>query len=110
MYKPKFNKVLVEIIPDVESKYGSTGDGNIGGEVFREGTVVDVCDVIMPYGDTRGLNGKDTEIVRDGLIDLKGKTIMWHEGHEAGTVFEEAGKKYALIFWWDICGVKSSDE
>jgi hypothetical protein len=42
----------------------------------------------------------------DSIEELKGKYIMWHEGHEAGTVFEHDNKKYALIFWWDIIGVK----
>lgn len=103
MYKPKFNHVLVEI-NDKDAKWGAGDDGNIGGVVYREGSVIEVGDLVITH---------EYPLPNDGLLLLEealklfvGKQVMWNEGHEAGTVHEENGKKYALIFWWDIIGVK----
>lgn len=101
MYKPKFNHVLVEI-NDKDAKWGSGDDGNIGGVVYREGKVIDAGDVF----ETSEYPDLDVDDVVEMIAELKGKEVIWNEGHEAGTVFEEDGKKYALIYWWDIIGVK----
>jgi hypothetical protein len=107
MYKPGINHVLVEI-DDTDAKWGKGNDDNVGGEVFREGSVVEFGS-IMPTHDypyiSSGHNPKFTE----DLNSLISKTIMWNEGHEAGKVFEHEGKKYALIYWWDIVGVKDGE-
>lgn len=100
MYKPKFNKVLVEI-DDKDAAWGKSSDGNMAGEVYREGTLL-LVGWLVPT--------QEYPIVIDHLNDtldgLIGEQIMWNEGHEAGTVFEENGKKHCLIYWWDIIGVK----
>lgn len=105
MYKPLFNKVLVEI-DDQDAKWGSGNNDNIGGVAYRQG-------ILMPLKDTPFFSTADypvpPEEIAPLLEKLEGKTIMWHEGHEAGTVFEENGKKYALIYWWDIAGVKDAE-
>jgi hypothetical protein len=103
MFKPLFNKVLVEL-DDKDAKWGKGSDDNIGGEVYREGKLTEVG-TIFSTNDHPIMVGEMTKILKD----LVGKAIMWHEGHEAGTVFEEDGKKYALIFWWDIAGVKDAE-
>jgi hypothetical protein len=101
MYKPLFNKVLVEIQESPEDKYGKTDD-NLGGKAYREGKVLDVgpCCSTADYP----LTGAD---LLEALSSIKNdSTVMWHEGHEAGTVFEENGKQYAFVYWWDLCGLK----
>lgn len=100
MFKPTFNHVLVEI-DDKDAEWGKSSDGNIGGEVWREGKVLDWGEVY----ETPDHSVPNEELVAI-LEPLNGKHIMWNEGHEAGTVFEENGKKYCLIYWWDIIGVK----
>lgn len=97
-YKPSFNRVLVEI-DDKEAIWGKGTDTNLGGEVYREGKVLQVGECIQTsdYPDYPD---------EDDMNALVGKNIMWNEGHEAGTVFEENGKKYALIYWFDITGVQ----
>lgn len=105
MYKPLFNKVLVEIQESVEDKYGKSGDDNLGGKAYREGKLI----ATGSYFATKDYPVRADEIVPE-IEAMLGKTVMWHEGHEAGTVFEEDGKLYALIYWFDIAGVKSSDE
>lgn len=100
MYKPLFNKVLVEIKVD---EWGRDDQG-IAGEVYREGKVVETG-VFVETSDYPG--GLDDDVIVY-VTDLKGKDVMWHEGHEAGTVFEENDKKYALVFWWDLIGVKDA--
>lgn len=106
MYKPLFNKVLVEI-DDQDAKWGSGNNENLGGEAYREGKLIE-SNVTFPfvYGDLLLPDDLDPEEVINELHSLEGKTVMWNEGHEAGTVFEEDGKKYALVYWWDIIGVK----
>lgn len=105
MYKPLFNKVLVEI-DDKDAKWGNGSDDSIAGEVYREGKVVSVGLMIptadYPLPETQA----EQALTENTALDLINKQIMWHEGHEAGTVFEENDKKYALIYWWDIIGVK----
>jgi len=98
MYKPLFNKVLVEI-NDEEAKWGSGNDDSMLGASYREGKLISrsECHPVPDHPEFNPLNQLD---------DLVGKTIMWHEGTEAGTVFEENSKKYGLIYWWDIIGVK----
>jgi len=100
MFKPLFNKVLVEI-DDKDAQWGKSSDSNLGGEVYREGKILAVGQYI-PTSEYPVIN----DIVDIFLMESVGKQIMWHEGHEAGTVFEENGKKYALIYWFDIIGVK----
>lgn len=101
MYKPKFNHVLVEI-DDKDAKWGKGTDDNIGGAVYREGKIVDAGECFMTADYP--LPPDDLLVLFNTLTD--GLCVMWNEGHEAGTVFEENGKKYALIYWWDIIGVK----
>jgi co-chaperonin GroES (HSP10) len=100
MYKPYINKVLVEI-DDQDAEWGKSSDGNIGGEVYREGKIIEGGLLIETPDYIASL-----EEVNEEISKLIGKRIIWNEGHEAGTVFEENGKKYALIYWWDIIGVK----
>lgn len=107
MFKPKFNHVLVEI-DDKDGKWGKGNDDSFGGETFREGKLLELGEIFSTA---------DHPLTDDALIDiyerlneLVGKTIMWNEGHEAGKVFEHGDKKYALVYWHDIVGVKSSDE
>ena len=105
MYKPKFNKVLVEI-DDADAQWGKSSESNPLTDAFREGKVVELGELLFGFGDTARLNQDTLEVIADSVKKLVGKQIMWHEGHEAGTVFEENGKKYALIYWWDIIGEK----
>ena len=100
MYKPLFNKVLVEI-DDKESNWGKGTDTNLGGEVYREGKVLETGMLV----DTPDYNTIAIDMV-GWLSGLTGKQIMWNEGHEAGTIFEENSKKYALIYWFDIVGIR----
>jgi hypothetical protein len=103
MYKPLFNTVLVEI-SDQDAKWGSGTNENIGGEAYREGTLIEVGGILMT---AEYPNSDDAiEEIDNRLKLFVGKTLIWNEGHEAGTVFEEAGKKYALLYWWDLRGVK----
>lgn len=101
MYKPKFNHVLVEI-DDKDAKWGNRDEDNLGGVAYREGTVIDTGEVFT----TQEYPDLDVEEIASLISDLQGKKVMWNEGHEAGTVFEDNDKKYALIYWWDIIGEK----
>lgn len=105
MFKPKFNKVLVEI-NDEEAKWGSGNDDSMLGASYREGKLMDLKNAILFR--TRDYPVDPVEII-PMLEKMVGKTIMWHEGTEAGTVFEEDGKKYGLIYWWDVIAEKVSD-
>lgn len=103
MYKPLLNTVLVEIVVD---KWAPGKDDSMLGPSYREGKVVefgpcvDTHDNPLPHEGT--VNG-----VPKSLDSLKGRDVMWNEGVEAGTTFEEDGKLYGFIYWWDIRGVKS---
>ncbi len=105
IYHPIFNKVLVEI-DDKDSTWGKSSDGSIGGVVYRDGRVLEIGTLLET---TDYPNSIDQLVTADGTIldKMVGKQVMWHEGHEAGTVFEENGKKYALIFWWDLIGIRN---
>lgn len=103
MYKPKFNHVLVEI-DDKDGKWGKGNDDSFGGETFREGKLVELNEIFSTADYP--LDFDALEEIGNTLREMVGKTIMWNEGHEAGKVFEEGEKKYALINWWDIVGVK----
>lgn len=102
MFKPQFNKVLVEI-DDKEAKWGSGNDDSMLGASYREGRLIECSDKIFRTNEQPLI---DIELIVNTVRDMVGKTIMWHEGTEAGTIFEENGKKYGLIFWFDIIGVK----
>lgn len=99
MFSPMFNKVLVEI-DDKDSTWGKSDD-NIGGEVYREGTVLEIGYIIKT--SEYDITPFDVE---EYLFSLIGTQIMWHQGHEAGTMFEENGKKYCFIYWFDIIAVE----
>lgn len=115
MYKPKFNKVLVEV-NDEDAKWGKGSEDNLGGEVYREGKLVEIG--LLHTTADYPLEASDLQIIHNDIDGMVGKQVMWNEGHEAGTVFEHpsteivdgekvtTAKKYALIYWWDIIGVK----
>jgi hypothetical protein len=108
MYKPKFNQVLVEVDTS-EDKWGGTQDDKIGGPSYREGKLLEVCEIFVQTADYP-LDSASLSEVRDMAISTIGKTVMWNEGHEAGKTFEHDGKLYALIYWWDIVAEKVEDE
>lgn len=103
MYKPLFNTVLVEI-SDQDAKWGGGNNENIGGEVYREGVLLKVGGMV-PTNDYP-ITPEGMDAIHELVNRLVGKPIRWNEGHEAGTVFEEDGKKYALLYWWDLRGEK----
>lgn len=104
MYQPKNNHILVEI-NDKEAAWGSS-EGDKFSVAYREGTVID-WNVTTPVIAANMVHEfTDVQEISDYLSTLNGKSVMWNEGHEAGTVFEHEGKKYALIYWWDIIGIK----
>lgn len=103
MYTPAFNSVLVEI-DDAEAKWGNGNDDSMLGKNYRFGKVVKYGSFIntADYPNT-------VEILQDDndFFPEVGASIMWNEGVEAGTIFEDDGKQYGFIYWWDIRGVKS---
>lgn len=109
MFKPTFNKVLVEI-NDEEAKWGSGNDDNMLGASYREGKAISRGELIPTADYPSVLSDKGFDATAAAVDRIIGKTIMWHEGTEAGTAFDDGGKKYGLIYWFDIIGVKSSDE
>lgn len=101
MKKPLFNKLLVEIREDPMDRYGSKGeDGSMLGASYREGTLLEVGWLIATADYPNSDDAIDN--VQHRLQNLIGKPVMWHEGTEAGTIFEEGGKQYAFIYWWDL--------
>lgn len=103
MYKPLFNQVLVEV--DTESdKWGRGNDDSMLGKDYREGTVKDIG-LVMSTKDFP-IPGDVLESFHESLLMFVGAEVMWHQGHEAGQTFEEDGKLYALIHWFDLIGVK----
>jgi hypothetical protein len=104
MYKPLFNKVLVEINQD-NKKWGSADD-SIAGESYREGVVLGLGTIFGTL--EHPINNENAgRMILEELNPLIGREIMWNEGHEAGTTWEDDGKVYGLIYWWEILGVKS---
>lgn len=101
MFKPMFNHVLVEV-DDKDKAWGGGNNENIGGVAYREGTVISVGSYV-PTAEYPLIN----DLVDIFLLEAPGKHVMWNEGHEAGTVFEEDGKQYGFIYWWDIIGVEA---
>jgi hypothetical protein len=103
LYKPAFNKVLVEI-DDEGAEWGGGNDESMLGKSFRQGKVISIG--ILINTNDYPIDITMVEELRDSIRLFEGAAIMWHEGAEAGTVFEEDGKQYGLIHWWDIIGVK----
>lgn len=101
MYTPKFNSVLVEI-DDQDAKWGTGNDDSMLGKSYSKGKVVSVAPEPLSTPDHPAGNQLETN-----LTNLIGKDIMWNEGTEAGTLFEEEGKLYGFIYWWDIRGIKN---
>lgn len=97
MYKPKFNSVLVEI-DDADAKWGNGNDDSMLGKSYSKGKVIETGQY-MPTSDY-------PQITHVDQFKFTDKDIMWNEGVEAGTLFEEDGKLYGFIYWWDIRGVK----
>ncbi len=101
MYKPSFNSVLVQIDDD-DAKWGSGNDESMLGKSYSKGTAVEFGNLVPD--DKYDI--ETLEDVRPMLDELVGKPVMWNEGAEAGTTWEENGKLYGFIYWWDIRGVK----
>ncbi len=101
MYSPKFNSVLVQI-DDKDAEWGGENNAEMLGKSYSKGTVVEIGDLIAD--DKHSFDVIEFAVV--DLVSLKGKQIMWNEGAEAGTTFEEDGKLYGFIYWYDIRGVK----
>lgn len=105
MYDPLFNSVLVEI-NDKDAIWGSGNDESMLGKSYSKGKIVKVAPLTPT--DHYPLETKGAIEIANKLDSLTGKDILWNEGCEAGTTFEEDGKMYGLIYWWDIRGVISA--
>jgi hypothetical protein len=104
MYQPLFNSVLVEI-DDKDAEWGSGNDESMLGKSYSKGKVVKVGDLVATQ--TYPLVTSELDMLNSQYIkELPGKHIMWNEGAEAGTTFEEDGKLYGMIYWYDIRAVK----
>lgn len=104
MYRPAFNKVLVEI-DDADAQWGGGNDESMLGKSFSKGKVIEFGHMIA-VADYPVTDEGIAVIAKELVTSVKGKNIMWHEGAEAGTVHEVDGKQYGLIYWWDIVGVQ----
>jgi hypothetical protein len=100
MYTPKFNSVLVQI-DDADAAWGTGNEEAMLGKSYSKGKFIDIQEVFITNDYPM-----QPESLEPFLIQLKGKEIMWNEGAEAGTTFEEDGKLYGFIYWYDIRGVK----
>jgi hypothetical protein len=105
MYKPKFNSVLVEI-DDADAKWGSENNENMLGKSYSKGKIISIGEIMRTPNHPTNIDVEDEHILKKLLPDLVGKDVMWNEGVEAGTTFEEDGKLYGFIYWSDIRGVK----
>lgn len=103
MYSPKFNSVLVEI-DDKDGEWGGENSEAMLGKSYSKGTVVSVA-IIIPVDKHPMTEAGADEIAKD-IHKLISKQIMWNEGAEAGTTFEDGGKLYGMIYWWDVRGAK----
>jgi hypothetical protein len=103
MYRPLFNQVLVEVDTDGD-KWGTGNDDSMLGKDYREGVVVDIG-AKVPTNDYP-INPDGLDALHELTIRLVDKQVMWNQGHEAGKTFEHDGKLYALVYWWDLVGVK----
>lgn len=101
--KPLNNHLLVEVIRDDEDVIRYTQD-----ETLRKGKVLNAS--FSNYHLT-GMGGmricetpQELEQMTLELDYLVGKTVMWSEGAESGTVFQHEGKDYALVSFWQLIG------
>jgi hypothetical protein len=104
MYEPVFNSVLVQI-DDKDAEWGSGNDESMLGKSYSKGKVIQISDVLYPSGNAEQLNSAGIKEITPFINKLKGKSIMWNEGTEAGTTFEFDGKLFGMIYWWSIRGV-----
>lgn len=107
MYQPKFNSVLVEI-DDKDAEWGGENSEAMLGKSYSKGKVVSIG-LIIPTEQYPAIESKSVGgVIADTVLECIGKQIMWNEGAEAGTTFEEDGKLYGMIYWFDIRGVKDA--
>lgn len=104
MYKPKFNSVLVQI-DDEDAKWGTGNDESMLGKSYSKGKIISIDTELIATANYPLPKDERREIA-ELITKLEGKDIMWNEGAEAGTTFEEDGKLYGMIYWHDIRGVK----
>lgn len=104
MYKPLFNQVLVEVTLDIADRYGTGNDDSMLGKDYREGKLLELGIFTMTADYPNSDMGLDD--IAERLKGLAGKQVMWNQGHEAGKTFEHDGKLYALVYWFDLVGVK----
>jgi hypothetical protein len=97
MYQPSFNSVLVEI-DDSTAKWGNGNDDSMLGKSYSKG-------VVKAYGELLPTAEHPVPPNMEHLPSLI-TDVMWNEGHEAGTLFEDDGKQYAFIYWWDLRGAR----
>lgn len=103
MYKPLFNQVLIELDTD-EDKWGTGNDDSMLGRDYNRGKVIDAGPVFAT-ADYPIMPGN----IADMVGDLLQKDVMFNKGHEAGKTFEDDGKLYAFVNWWDIVGVNPNE-
>lgn len=103
MYEPILNSVLVEI-DDADAKWGRGNDDAMLGKSYSKGRVIEVATFAQEESHPF-IDRSEAESIFEKVYSLKGKKIIWNEGHEAGTTFDFDGKQFAMIYWWDIRGV-----
>ena len=101
MYQPKFNSVLVEI-DDTDAAWGGGNDESMLGKSFHKGKAISIG-LLVPTSQYpfESLSATHQEFLKQAE-DCIGRDIIWNEGAESGTTFEEDGKLYGFIYWYDI--------
>lgn len=100
MIRPLFNNCLIELVDDYAGVLRSTADERVQKGYLHDGTML-IADHLTT----------STGYHIEGLLDyakqlgkLKGKLVYYQEYADSGAVFEQDGKRWALVPWYRLIG------
>lgn len=99
MIKPLNNHLLVEVIDEHSAVHYNKTDAQ-----YQKGVVLDGRFTADHLTTSTGYRISSIESIYKYFMSLKGKTVYWGQYADSGQVFEQDGKKLALIPFYRVVG------
>lgn len=105
MIKPLFNQCLIELVDDYAGVVRSTADERVQKGYLRDYQIIE-----QHLTTSTGHKIDKLEVYYQELKALVGQLVYYQEYADSGAVFEQDGKKWALVPWYRLIGFEGISE
>lgn len=105
MIRPLFGNCLIELVDDYAGVIRSDANERVQKGYLRDAFIMDEHLTTSTGHTITHIDEWGSQI--NGLV---GKLVYYQEYADSGAVFEQDGKKWALVPWWRLIGFEDNKE